>query len=70
MIPPQIQAPLFAALLFIAIGSPATYKLTNDLLTQPILKTKTHIGGMPTKFGLLLHAVVYFVISYFFLKNA
>lgn len=67
MIPLQFQAPVFAALLFIVIGSPVTYKFTNDFITHPILKTKTHVGGMPTKFGLVLHALVFFALSYTFL---
>jgi hypothetical protein len=69
MIPPTIQAPLFAALLFIVISSPVMYKITNDVLTYPLLKVKTHTGGAPTKFGLLLHAVVFFALTWVFLKN-
>lgn len=69
MIPPKFQAPVFAALLFVVIGAPVTYKVTNDFLTFPILKTRTHIGGMPTKFGLVLHALVFFALSYGFLAN-
>lgn len=69
MISSSLQAPLFAALLFVVIGSPVTYKLTNDLITFPLLKQKTHVGGAPTKFGLLLHAVVYFALVYGFLHS-
>jgi hypothetical protein len=69
MIPPQLQAPVFAALLFIVISAPVTYKATNDFITYPILKSRTHVGGMPTKFGLVLHALVFFALSYGFLAN-
>lgn len=69
MFPEQIQAPLFAAVLFIVLGNPVMYKLTNDFLTMPLLKSRTHVGGMPTKLGLLLHAVVYFALCYTFLQS-
>lgn len=69
MIPATFQAPVFAALLFIVVGSPVTYKFTNDFLTHPLLKTRTHVGGMPTNFGLVLHAVVFFALTYTFLAN-
>lgn len=69
MIPATIQAPLFSALLFIVIASPTTFKLVNDALAQPIFRMPAVQGGVPTKFGLLLHALVFFAISYMFLSN-
>lgn len=69
MIPATIQAPLFSALLFIVIASPTTFKLVNDALAQPIFRMPAVQGGVPTKFGLLLHALVFFAISYTFLSN-
>jgi uncharacterized membrane protein (DUF485 family) len=69
MFPTKIQAPLFAALLFIVISSGRTYKLTNDFLTMPILKKKTVSAGVPTALGIVLHAIVFFALSYVFLAN-
>lgn len=69
MFPQQFQAPLFSALLFLVIASPATFKLVNDLLTVPLFKTKAISNGSPTKFGLVIHSVVFFALSYVFLKS-
>lgn len=67
-IPPQIQAPLFAALLFIVIASPVTFTFVNSLV-EPLLGLKVAQNGQPTRVGLILHAMVYFGLSYAFLKN-
>ena len=67
-ISPQIQAPLFAALLFIVIASPVTFAFVNSIV-EPLLKLKVAQNGQPTRFGLILHALVYFGLSYTFLKN-
>lgn len=64
----EIQAPLFASLLFVVIAHPATFKLVNDMLTWPVLKVKAQTNGVPTKAGLLIHALVFFAITYGFLK--
>lgn len=68
MIPAQIQAPLFAALLFIVIASPVTFSFVNALV-EPVLRLKVSQNGQPTRFGLILHAVVYFGLSFWFLKG-
>lgn len=65
----EIQAPLFAALLFIVIAHPATFKLVNDLISWPMLKVKAQNNGIPTKAGLILHAIVFFAVTYGFLKS-
>lgn len=65
----EIQAPLFASLLFIVIANPATFKLVNDTLTWPILKVKAQSNGVPTKAGLVIHAIVFFGLTYAFLKS-
>ena len=64
----DIKAPLFAALLFIVIAHPGTFKLVNDNLTWPILKIKAQNNGVPTKAGLVIHAIVFFALTYGFLK--
>ena len=64
----DIQAPLFAALLFIVIAHPGTYKLVNDYVTWPIIKIKAQKNGVPTKSGLLIHSIVFFALTYGFLK--
>lgn len=65
----EIQAPLFAALLFVIIAHPATFKFVNDTITWPVLKLKAQQSGVPTRAGLLVHAVVFFGLTYGFLKS-
>ena len=54
-------ASLKAALLFLIIGSPFMYKLTQNLLGG-LLKISSN--GCPTMGGLVLHAVVLGLITY------
>lgn len=68
-ISPKFQAPVFSALLFIVIASPTTFKFVNDFISVPVLRTKAVNAGVPTKFGLLLHALVFFALSFAFLSN-
>jgi hypothetical protein len=67
MLSPKLQIPVFAALLFIVVSSPDVYRFTNDTLGEPLLKMKTVVaGGAPSKFGLILHAIVFFALMYVF----
>jgi hypothetical protein len=54
---------LFAGILFAIISSPFVYSLTNQIFTaiSPNLNT-IELGGKPTLFGLILHAVVFALI--------
>jgi len=69
MIPPQFEAPLYSAVLFLVVASPTTFKFVNDLITVPLLGVKATSNGVPTKTGLILHSLVFFALSYAFLKN-
>lgn len=64
-----LQAPLFASVLFIVLSASGTYNVTNDYITEPILGMRTHRQGVPTRFGLVLHALVYFALVYSFLHS-
>jgi hypothetical protein len=67
MISPRIQLPLFTALLFIVIASPDIFKFTNDALGEPLLRSRfIQLGGSPTKLGLVVHSIVFFLIMYLF----
>jgi len=68
LITKSYEAPLFASILFVVLASPVTFQLVNDILAAP-LGLKTVRGGIPTKFGVVLHALVFFLISLLFLKN-
>lgn len=69
---PLTQIPLFAALLFVILGSPAVYKLVDGLVSKltggalPIVDPST---GAPTKAGLLVHGAVYFLLAHLYLKS-
>lgn len=65
----SIQSPLFAAVMFMILSSPATYAWVNDMIAMPLLGQSVENNGVPTKFGLVLHAAVFFVLVYSFLQN-
>lgn len=61
-----VQLSLFAALLFIIISSAPVYKATNSV-SQRVLKLKlADAAGNATRAGLIVHALVFFAIIYFF----
>ena len=53
----KLRVALTSALLFIIIGSPATYQVVQKLLGRVI--TIASGSGLPTTAGLLVHAVVF-----------
>ena len=53
------------ALLFLVISSPLTYKLVNNTLTQPILGQKVVEAGVPTRFGLVVHSLVFWLVAHY-----
>lgn len=57
----RTMASIKAALLFLIIGSPAVYEITEKLLGK-LLKISSN--GCPTTGGLVLHAVVLGLITY------
>ena len=57
----KIRASLLAALLFVVIASPELFGLMQSLLGRVV---KVAVGGVPTAAGLILHALVYGLISY------
>lgn len=64
-----LQAPLFAAVLFIVLSAPNTYTVTSEYIAEPLFGMHTQRQGTPTRFGLVVHAFVYFALVYTFLKN-
>ena len=55
---PRIQIALFAALLFMIIGSTGVYDLTDRFIADPIGQDFTTAAGLPTRLGLIVHAIV------------
>ena len=73
----KAQASIVAALLFFVVSSPLTYRLVDSLVggivtavvpaMTPIFKVAQ--AGCPTNYGLILHAVVFGVITYGLMHN-
>lgn len=54
----KLNISLSSAALFILVSLPFTYKLTNNLVN-------TFSGGCPTTLGVILHSIVFFLLTYF-----
>jgi hypothetical protein len=73
----KVMHSLFLAVLFFVISSPMTYQLVDSLvggvvgsLVPQLSSTfKVAMAGCPTTYGLAVHAVVFGLISYFFLHQ-
>ena len=69
----KMQAALTAALLFYVISSPFTYRLVDQVVggvvgaVVPQFTTffKIAEAGCPTNYGLIVHAVVFGLVSYY-----
>ena len=69
MLSPRTQIALFAALVFVIIGSPAMYKLTNNLIGARVGLPYLDVQGVPTRVGLLVHAVVAALLTWVYLRT-
>lgn len=73
MVSRKMQAALTAALLFYVVSSPFTYRLVDQvvggivgaIVPQFTSMLKVAEGGCPTNYGLMLHAAVYGLVSYY-----
>ena len=57
----KVKASVMAALLFVVIASPEVFGLVQKLVGGLVRVTS---NGVPTAFGLLLHGLVYGLLSY------
>ena len=60
---PKVMASLQAALLFLIVANPATYRLV-QMIFGSLFKVANATTGCPSAMGLLLHAVVFGLLSY------
>ena len=68
MLSPKNQLVLFVTLLFVIVGSPLVYGLTDKLFGLVKLDT-VDVDGRPTSFGLIAHAVVFGLATFAYLKT-
>lgn len=74
----KVMHSLFLAVLFFVVSSPMTYHLVDSLVGGVVTAVVPQLGstfkvamaGCPTTYGLAVHAVVFGLISYFFLHSA
>jgi len=60
---PKVMASIQAALLFLIVANPATYRLV-QMIFGSLFKVANSTTGCPSAMGLLLHAVVFGLLSY------
>jgi hypothetical protein len=65
MLSKQTITTITLALLFLVISSPLTYKIVNNSLTKPVLRTNIVEAGVPTRTGLVLHTLVFALLAHF-----
>ena len=61
------STPLFAALTFVVVASPSVYAATDSLARHVRVRTATNTGH-PTRVGLILHALVMYLLVLLFMK--
>jgi hypothetical protein len=64
---PRVLNTLFVAALFLIIANPAVFGLVDRALGRPILRMRITDNGVPTRIGLVVHAIVFGLLYYFFL---
>lgn len=58
---------LLSGILFCLIASPSVYKITGKVF-QCFSEEKIEENGKPTKFGLLVHTILFILISRFLME--
>jgi hypothetical protein len=68
-IPPHFQIALFAALVFLVFGSPASYRVTDAYLAAPLKLDFADAAGTPTRLGLFVHSLVILAVMLVYLHT-
>lgn len=63
-----VPTALFGALIFIIIGSPTVYQITDKLIGSVIQNRLADSAGNPTRLGMVVHSIVFFGILYGFAR--
>lgn len=65
---PLVAIPVFTALVFLIVASPVTFKFTAAKIGAPLKIGLITPAGLPTRSGLVLHAIVAALIVYAYLR--
>lgn len=65
---PLVAIPLFATVAFMVVGNPVVYKFTDSKIGAPLKMPFLTASGMPTRPGLIVHAIVLGLILYAYLR--
>jgi hypothetical protein len=65
---PLVAIPLFASLAFLIVGSPVVFKFTDSKIGDPLKWDFATPAGVPTRTGLIVHALVLGILMYVFLR--
>ena len=68
MLPVKIQLVLFVMVVFLIIGSPITYNVTDSFIGKT-LGVPFVVMGAPTTMGLLVHALVAGLLTFAYLQT-
>jgi hypothetical protein len=63
----KLQISLISASLFAVVNLPQVYKITNNLIPLNLYNNAT---SCPTNIGLIIHAIVFFVLTFLTMSNA
>ena len=74
----KVQASVTAALLFFVVSSPFTYKIVDSLIggiVRTIAPSLTSLfkvaeSGCPTNYGLIVHSVVFGLVTYYLMGSS
>lgn len=65
---PLVAIPVFAALAFLIVGNPVVYKFTDAKIGGPLKLDLATPAGLPTRAGLIVHALVLGLLIYAYLR--
>lgn len=63
------QIPLFAALAYIVVAHPGVFRWTHRYIAGPLGLSYIDASGKPTPIGLVVHALVMFLLVTLFLRS-
>ncbi len=65
---PLVAIPVFTALAFLIVGSPVVYKFTDAKIATLLKLDFAAPSGLPTRAGMITHAIVIGLLMYAYLR--